>query len=442
MRGTGINMGIEKKLCLKQIDHESDRQYCGASFARLIKTAHRSHMKIAQVDIFALKIDYHYSIGGHQETPGRLPGTDYYIEPQWPHAYSRKAESCIVKLTTECGLVGWGEGSAPLVPETPASILANLVGPALIGQNPLSHEAIYERLIHLMDIRGHTSGFMMDAIAASDIAVWDLRGRHYSAPISELLGGPMRARLPAYVSGLRQPTWEEQCKAAADRVKEGFAGVKIFTGKSLTQVQNEFEVLREVLGRDAFLALDLLGKFSLQDAIQLGHILDNGRAAWLEAPLNPDDIDGHALLARATSTPVAIGEHLRSVQQFMPWIQKGALRIAQPDVPRTGITAAKKIADIAHAYHLQVALHFGLFTGVGLAATCQVAASLPNFLIQEHQYDLFGPVNQLLEEPLDVVNGEIVVPTQPGLGISVNESKVKQFSTEHWIVDENGKRPG
>ncbi|MDP6111653.1 MAG: mandelate racemase/muconate lactonizing enzyme family protein, partial [Planctomycetota bacterium] len=164
-------------------------------------------MKIAQVEIFALKIDYHYGIGGHQDTPGRLPGTDYYIEPQWPHAYSRLAESCIIKLTTECGLAGWGEASAPLVPETPASILANLVGPALIGQNPLSHEAIYERLFHLMDVRGHTSGFMMDAIAAADIAVWDLRGRHYGAPVSELLGGPLRARLSAYVSGLRQPTW-------------------------------------------------------------------------------------------------------------------------------------------------------------------------------------------------------------------------------------------
>ncbi len=399
-------------------------------------------MKIAQVEIFALKIDYHYGIGGHQDTPGRLPGTDYYIEPQWPHAYSRLAESCIIKLTTECGLAGWGEASAPLVPETPASILANLVGPALIGQNPLSHEAIYERLFHLMDVRGHTSGFMMDAIAAADIAVWDLRGRHYGAPVSELLGGPLRARLSAYVSGLRQPTWEEQCEAAAARVKEGFAGVKIFTGKSLSEVQNEFEDLRDAMGREAFLAVDLLGKFSLQDAIQFGRILDEGRAAWLEAPLNPDDIGGHARLAEAISTPVAIGEHLRSVQQFMPWIQKGALRIAQPDVPRTGITAAKKIADIAHAHHLETALHFGLFTGIGMAATCQVAAALPNFLIQEHQYDLFGPVNQILEEPIDVVDGEIVVPTQPGLGVCVNETRVKELSTEHWIVNENGKQEG
>ena len=161
--------------------------------------------------------------------------------------------------------------------------------------------------------------------------------------MSELLGGPLRTRLSAYVSGLRQPTWEEQREAAAARVKEGFAGVKIFTGKSLSEVQNEFEDLREAMGREAFLAVDLLGKFSLQDAIQFGRILDEGRAAWLEAPLNPDDIDGHARLVEAISTPVAIGEHLRSVQQFMPWIQKGALRIAQPDVPRTGITAAKKI---------------------------------------------------------------------------------------------------
>jgi L-alanine-DL-glutamate epimerase-like enolase superfamily enzyme len=124
----------------------------------------------------------------------------------------------------------------------------------------------------------------------------------------------------------------------------------------------------------------------------------------------------------------------------MPWLQSRALRIVQPDVVRSGVTAVRRIADVAHALHVPVALHVGVCTGVGMAATWQVAASLPNFLVQEHQNDLFETANHLLETPLIANKTGLVVPTAPGLGVRVREEKVLEHAVEHWTVTTGGSR--
>lgn len=115
-------------------------------------------MHITHIDIYIYKLDQHYRLRGVEETPGLLPGTDYFFEPHWRQAYSRKVESCILKLTTDTGLSGWGEAQAPLLPETPASILKNLFGPFLLGKNPLRREWIQDQLYHMNNIRGHGTG--------------------------------------------------------------------------------------------------------------------------------------------------------------------------------------------------------------------------------------------------------------------------------------------
>ncbi len=137
------------------------------------------------------------------------------------------------------------------------------------------------------------------------------------------------------------------------------------------------------------------------------------QAAWIESPLDPDDLNGHRELARRPATPVAAGETLRSVQQFRPWLERGAIRVAQPDVMRAGVTAARRIADLA-AHHCSAALHVGVSTAVGVAATWQLAAALPNFAIQEHQTDMFPAANRVLRAPLREEGGMLRVPEGPG----------------------------
>ena len=157
--------------------------------------------------------------------------------------------------------------------------------------------------------------------------------------------------------------------------------------------------------------------------------------------MDAEDIDGHAALARAISTPVAAGETLRTARQFEPWIKARALAVAQPDIMRTGITGALKIAALAETHHIPTSLHTGVCTGIGMAATWQLAAALPGNLPQEHQHDLVAAGSQLLEEPLQVEDGTLLVPQTPGIGVNVNEDAVQSLSNGHWIVDEKGYRP-
>jgi D-galactarolactone cycloisomerase len=397
-------------------------------------------MQVERIDVYVLKIPHHYKVGGTAHTPGRLPGTDYYIEPQWVHAYSSRTEACLVKITATDGTIGWGEVQAPLTPETPAALITTLLGPALLGQNALATSFLYDRLYHLMLARGHVGSFLIDALAGLDIALWDLKARKYGVPLFELLGGPFNLKLPAYVSGLRFKTLDEKTTAAKKFVDMGFAGVKIFTGMTGDALETEIRAVRSAIGRDAFFGFDAICRYDLATAIRTGAVLDDVGATYFEAPLNAEDIEGHAALARQVTTPIAVGETLRTSRQFEPWLKAQALEIAQPDIMRSSITGTLKIAALCDAHHVPISLHTGVCTGVGMAATWQVAAALPGALPQEHQFDLFEAVSQVLQIPLELENGKLIVPTRPGIGVDVNEPAVASLSSAHWVVDEKGSR--
>ena len=186
-----------------------------------------------------------------------------------------------------------------------------------------------------------------------------LKGRRYGVPLCELLGGPYRRELPAYHSGLRVKTLDEKVTLARRLVDEGYAGVKLFTGENPTSIEAELRALREAIGPGAFFAVDAICKYDLPRAIQLGRTLDTLKADWLEAPLNAEDVDGHAALAQAIATPVAVGETLRTPRQFAPWLRRRALAVAQPDLMRCGITGVLRIAALADALHVPTTLHRG-----------------------------------------------------------------------------------
>jgi L-alanine-DL-glutamate epimerase-like enolase superfamily enzyme len=295
-------------------------------------------------------------------------------------------------------------------------------------------------MYHLMMARGHSASFWIDAIAGLDNALWDLRGQHYRAPIFELLGGPFRLQMPAYVSGLRVKTLDKRVAAAKELHSYGFAGVKIFTGGSVADAVAEARAVRAVLPGNCFFAFDAVCKYDLASARHIGAALDELKTNWFESPLDAEDVAGHAALARSIATPVAIGEPLRTPRQFEPWLQGRALSVAQPDVMRTGITGAMRIAALADAFHVPTTLHTGVCTGIGMAATWQAASAMPGSIPQEHQHDLFETSNRVLKTKLNETKGVLTVPEGPGIGVEVDEAVVKEFATEHWIVDSKGRR--
>ena len=393
-------------------------------------------MKISRIDIYIYKYSQHYRLRGSAETPGQIPGTDYYFEPHWRQAYSRQVESCLLKITTDSGLSGWGEAQAPLLPETTGTVVRDLFGPFLLGQDPLAREVVYDRLYHMGNVRGHFGGYVVDAMAGIDMALWDIAGKHYGVTVCQLLGGPFTRELKAYISGLRQPTAEERLEAALDYRDQGFAGIKLFLGHGLQADIDTARRTRDTVGANFSLYSDALWRYSVGDALRLGRVLEELGFEWLEAPLAPEDLAGHRELARALDLPIAVGESLRTSYEFLPWLEDPrALDIVQPDVLRTGITGACKIAAAAHTRRLPVAPHVGMCTGIGIAATWQFAAAIPNFLIQEFQLELTENANRHLQTTLETKGGRLLVPSLPGLGVEVDEAAIRDATTTLWTVE-------
>jgi len=393
-------------------------------------------MRIKSIEVFAFKYDHHYRLGGHTDSPNRLPGTDYYFEPQWKHAYSRLTESCLVKITTDEGIIGWGEAQSPLVPEVPATLISKLMGPAILGMDPTDTEAIYDRLYHLNHVRGHTASYTIDAITGIDIALWDIKGKAAGKPLCQLLGSSLKSRLPLYISGLRRPTQKERQELAKEKCKEGFKGVKIFIGDTPERTIAECTAIRDAIGNDAELAFDAICRHEYNAAFKIGIGLDELHAAWFEAPLDPEDVETHARLAKAIRTPIAIGEPLRTEREFKPWITQKAMRIAQPDIARCGITGGQRIIRLCNENGVKLGPHLGVCMAIGVAATWHITSATPAAVTQEHQLDMFETANKILVDPLLVEQGEALVPTGPGLGIEVNEEFVRAHSSDTWLIKE------
>jgi L-alanine-DL-glutamate epimerase-like enolase superfamily enzyme len=298
-------------------------------------------------------------------------------------------------------------------------------------------DVVYERLYHLNHVRGHTASFTIDAIATLDIALWDIKGKVVDKAVSQILG-VAKSELPLYVSGLRRGSQEERKALAKQVVTEGYSGVKLFFGSTAEETVQECAAIRESIGSEALLAFDAICRHNFTAAQQIGRGLDALNAAWFESPLDPEDVAAHARLAQSIQTPVAVGEPLRTVREFEPWLNQKALQIAQPDIVRCGITGGLRIIDAVHKKGLQTAPHIGVCTAVGMAATWHVTAVLPYAVPQEHQLDMFPVANKVLTTPLLVENGRAIVPRNPGLGIEVNEDFVKAHSADQWRIDASG----
>jgi galactonate dehydratase len=192
----------------------------------------------------------------------------------------------------------------------------------------------------------------------------------------------------------------------------------------------EVERLRSAMGDDGRLMVDAMWGYSYPEAVQAGRAFERLGVGFLESPLAPEDVGGHARLARDLDLPVAVGEPLRTRFAFLPWFERDALDIAQPDLMRNGVTETLAITDLAYAFNRPVALHTGVVTVVGMSASWQLAATLPGFLVQELQPVMLDTFNPWLADPLRVEDGAVVVPTGPGLGLDLDEERIAAMATD------------
>jgi L-alanine-DL-glutamate epimerase-like enolase superfamily enzyme len=282
---------------------------------------------------------------------------------------------------------------------------------------------MYEALLP----RGHFTGTIVDAVAGADSALWDLRGKMLDRPVADLLGGAFRTRIPAYVSGLRGQTADEQIDAAREYVGRGFRAIKLFLTEGLERDVARLRRIRAALGREVDLMIDVLWAYDLPAAMRMGTVCEELGIAWFEAPINPQDLDGHAELARALRVPVASGETDRTRYQFLEQFRRRALDIAQPDVGRTGISEAKAIAELAEAFNIPLTMHTGMASAVLIAASLHVAATIPHCWYQEYQPFVTEVANRFLKTPLVCDQGHFELPAGPGLGLELDEGALRAF---------------
>lgn len=384
-------------------------------------------MHITRTRTFALKFDKGDFFGGKGEGGGERVAP-YMVQPGWRGIYSSRIETMIVAIETSDGIVGYGEGQSPIAPEVSASIVNTILAPVLIGRDPCAPRALRREMYDLMNLRGHTGGFMIDAIAAIDTALWDIAGKAAGLPVHRLLGGPCHKAVPVYVSGVRGESVDEKIATVRDFIGRGFNTFKLFAGFGVTEDTELIRTLVAGSGDQARFAVDVLWKYDINAAMRLGRLLEEVGALWLEAPGEPEDLAGNAALARALDLPIANGETLRTRLEFRPWLEQRAIDIAQPDMGRCGITEGLSIVDLAETYHVPVALHMGMASAVMIAATLQVAAASSHVRLVEYQPVVLDLANRLLSSPFRCESGAMQVPEGPGLGIELDTAALERFA--------------
>lgn len=398
-------------------------------------------MRVAEVSTFVLRLATDDAYLGALGDGRRLRAEDgYVVRAPWRSLYSARYETVLVRLTTDNGLSGWGEALAPVGPEVVATAIDRLLAPQLLGRDPRKVRPAWSALRDLMRERGHLVGHQADALAAVDIALWDLAGKAHGAQVADLLGGAFRTEIPTYVSGLPKPTDAERADLAARWAADGARAVKLHLGLGVDADVATVDAV-QASAPDLRIAVDAHWAYSKPEALRLGQALDARNALFFEAPLAPEDVRGHAELAGRLITPVAGGEALRNRYEFLAWLEAGALGVAQPDIARTGITEAMVVAELAAAHHTPVAPHHSVGLGVSLVAGMHVAAAVEQLLYLEYQPAPLPLAQRILRTPLDVEPALMRLPAGPGLGVEVDEEFVLENADHHHTVNANRRIP-
>ena len=344
-----------------------------------------------------------------------------------------------VKVSTDAGIAGWGEATLEGRLRAVAGAVQELSG-YLVGQDPSRILDTWEVLFRGGFYRG--GAVLMSALAGLDQALWDIKGRQLNVPVYELLGGPVRQRIQVYswIQG-REP--QELAEEALARVAEGFRAVKmtvvdrfgrIESPAAVKEALRRAEAVREAVGDGVSIAIDFHGRVNKTMAKVLLRELEPLRPLFVEEPVAPEDSDLLVHLAHSTTIPIATGERLYSRWDFKPLLVADAIDVAQPDLSHAGgLTEALRIAALAETFDVLVAPHCPLGP-IALAACLQLDAVAPNFLIQEQSLRIeYHGGNELLEYLVDpgvfrFRDGYVELPSRPGLGIEVNEAKVREVS--------------
>ncbi len=344
----------------------------------------------------------------------------FLVKPRW----------LFLKIHTDAGIYGLGEPITEGRAKTCAAAVEE-VAPYLVGKDPravVHHwQAIYRHAFY----RG--GPILTSALSGIEQALWDIKGKVLGVPIYELLGGPTRDKVRVYAHVGNNPDTLKQRKAEGftafkTSVKRGPQSGFVASPKFIDEAAAAFAALREAGGNDVDIAIDFHGAISPANAKVLIKALEPYRPMFIEEPVQAQNVDVMAQIAKETHLPIATGERIFTKWGFREILEKGAAVILQPDMCHAGgIMEARLIAGMAEAYYAAVAPHNPLGP-ISLASGLQLAASIPNFLCQEQVSLGVG----YIKEPFKVENGHVRIPTKPGLGIELDDAQMADKIGHDW----------
>lgn len=353
----------------------------------------------------------------------------FKVPPRW----------LFLRLETDDGLVGWGE---PIVEGRADTVKACVeeLWPYLDGQDPMMIEDIWQKLYRSGFYRG--GPVLTSALSGIEQALWDIKGRFYRAPVYDLLGGRCRDKVRVYnwIGGDRPSDVFAETKK---HLANGFTAVKMNATEELNYIDNHAKIdavlervaaVREAGGPELGIGIDFHGRVHKAMAKVLAHELEPYRPMFIEEPVLSENLEALQEIARHTTIPIATGERLFTRWDFKELLHAGCVDIIQPDLSHAGgILECKKIAAMAEAYDVALAPHCPLGP-IALAACLNLDACTPNAIIQEQSlgihYNVGNDLLDYLADPSEFAyeNGFVALPAKPGLGITVNEAKIRELA--------------
>lgn len=350
------------------------------------------------------------------------------IEKIVPHLVDR---CLIVRVYTDQGIIGTGEAGLwahhRMVYEAIKDISEYYVGkdPSLIEH----HYQVVARDTHF------AGAVLSAALSAIDIALWDILGKSVNKPVYQLLGGKCRDKIRVFAN-VTGNTPEQRGESAAKWVEQGYTSLRTMPflpnwekdnpSKIVGNAVQIVKAIREAVGYDIDLGLEIHRNLSATEAIVLATELAPYRILYYEDPLAPESVEAITYIAQHIDIPIATGERFYNVYQFRDLINTKTVSLIRPDLSLAGgFTQVKKIAALAEASFVGIFPHL-MGSPVNIAAYVQLDAAIPNYVLQENHVTA-DALNEILEEPLKREGGYVLVPDRPGIGIEIREEKLAKF---------------
>lgn len=363
---------------------------------------------------------------------------DYQLETAFESAsmhFSRR-QHCLVEVVCDDGTIGWGEC---LGPAKPNAAIVEVYAQSLVGEDPLQTEKIWLTLYNRLRDQGQR-GLTVTALSGIDIALWDIKGKHFGVSISTLLGGRFRNNVRAYATG-------SFARAGVDRVtdiaaevagyrREGFHAVKIKIGFDVEEDLEVIAAVRDAIGPDMRMMIDANHGYDYLEAIELGQRAAPFGIDWFEEPVLPEQISTYEAVRAGQPIPVASGENWHGRYAMQEPLARRVVDIVQPDICGVGgFSEIRRVADLAAMHGVRLVPHvWG--TAVCLAASLQFMAALPPNPPRRHPIEPImefdrteNPFRQaIVQTPLEHHRGVMTIPDGPGLGIEINRDTLATYA--------------